>query len=282
MTSSIDVRKITSYPPEIFPYAKPFDLLAGDNKVFEYTGLSARPPYIASLYSASFSAINGLNFRVAVDGVTDVVRIDDLGSTRGLDENEEFKVAAKDSMTAYIYSPSAISSYQFRYTIRVDKPNSLLKLLHGFPLDRRDEELIAKYDLKRLMATEPIEPYNPYIGIHRILTFAKALNISGTVLRLPVPSGMKAILLNIAMLRPTASGQALLTLERDRQGFNVFELDPYCLQGLVDNYPIRIVCLEEMLVELSVISGTHKVRLVVGLGKLTIPEKILWGIELTS
>jgi hypothetical protein len=49
----------------------------------------------------------------------------------------------------------------------------------------------------------------------------------------------------------------------------------YSMRAYREN-SIRIVCLDEMLVEMSVSSGTHKVRLVVGLGKITIPEKIKW------
>ena len=37
-----------------------------------------------------------------------------------------------------------------------------------------------------------------------------------------------------------------------------------------------------MLIELLVNSGTHKVRVVVGLGKLTIPEKIRWNLDLSA
>jgi len=284
---SVDYRKVVSYPPEIIPFAQPIDLIAGDNRVFEYTGMDQPPSYVVSLYGASFARVDGLKFWVDADGAVKVVSVDDLGAARGLDYTEEFKVPACKNMFGYIYSPASIASYQMRHAVRVDRPNALLKLQLGFPLSRRDEELVEKYGLRELVATQSLLPFDPYAGIQQVKTYAKTLSSPGVVLRLPVPKGFKAVLLDVAMERPTSPNVARLTLERDRQGYDVFELDPYCLQGLEQPlrfdrlHSIRIVCLSEMLVELDVSSGTHKVRLVVGLGKLTIPEKIRWNIELS-
>ncbi|MEM2163685.1 MAG: hypothetical protein QXR62_04595 [Candidatus Bathyarchaeia archaeon] len=281
----VDCRKAVSYPPEIIPFAQPIDLLAGDNKVFEYSGFE---PYIVSLYGVSFARTDNLNFRVTVDDRADALRFDNLGAVRGIDHTEEVKIPAYKNIRGYIYTPSNITSFQMRHTVRVDKQNALLKLQLGFPLSSREQELASKFDIYTLIQTEGAVPFCPYCGVERIYTYTKVLSSSGAVLRLPVPDGYKAVLLDVAMERPASANQAKLTLERDRQGYDVFELDPYCMQGLSQPlYPyrehaLRIVCLEEMLVELSVASGTHKVRLVVGLGKLTIPEKIKWGVELTS
>jgi len=52
--------------------------------------------------------------------------------------------------------------------------------------------------------------------------------------------------------------------------------------GFRKQYSIRIVALDYFLGELDVkVAGTYRVRAVIGVGKLTIPEKIKWGIELT-
>ena len=52
--------------------------------------------------------------------------------------------------------------------------------------------------------------------------------------------------------------------------------------GLDYRYNLHIVALEELLIELTVNSGTHNIRVVYGLSKITIPEKIRWGLDLTS
>jgi len=283
----IDVRKVMTYPPEVIPYADDINLVAGDNMVFEYTGLAVKPPIVLNLYGVSFARYDGLRFWADVDGVSGVVSMDDLGAVRGLDFTEELKVAARDSIHAFIYTDTAVTAYQLRHTIRIDKPNPLLKLVFGFPLDRRDVELIEKYKLRELLVSQQTVPLDPYVGIQKILTFTKRLAATGTVLRYSPPPGYKAVLLDIAAQRPAVANQAIITLERERQGFNTFELDPYCLAGLEE--PLRpykqqsvyIPCLEEMLVEIRVTAGVHRVRLVVGLGKLTIAEKIKWDIELT-
>ena len=287
MPEQIDIKKAVKYPPEIIPFAKPIDLYAGDNKVFEYSNIQGIG-YIAGIYGISFARADGLNFRMNADGVYDVVRIENLGAVKGIDYEEEVKIPARDSITGIIYTPSNVSAFQMRHKIRVDKPTVLLKSQLGFPLSDYEKELARKYNVDEIIATQSVVPYDPYEGIQKIFTYTSVLSSSGTLLRLPVPSGYKAVLLDISALRPTSPATAYITLQRDRSGYYVFELDPYCMQNLEYSMrvyrenSIRIVCLDEMLVEMSVSSGTHKVRLVVGLGKITIPEKIKWDIDLTA
>ena len=255
------------------------DLSKGENRWADYAGFG---PYIMSLYGLSFARYDGLSFTVSADGVADVVKLDDLGAVKGLDYEEEVKAPATRTMSLKVTTPSAITAYQLRHKIKVDAPNALLKMQLGLSLTGREKELAEKYGLSEKLALQRPAPFDPYTGVETLHSVAKRMTASGTILRIPVPRDMKAILLDVATYRPTASAQAYITIKRDdvKKTINV---DPYCLQGLEEpiglwpRYPIRIVALDELLLELDWTSGTHRIRLVYGLGKLTIPEMIKWN-----
>jgi len=278
MGTEIDVKRVVRYPPEIFVSALPVDLVTGENRVADYVAFT---PYIVSLYGVSFARHDGLSFSVSVDGVTDVVKMEDLGAVKGLNYEEEVKVPSTQSMTMSITSPVNVSAYQFRYKIKVDTPNVLLKMMLGLSLRNRERELAEKYGLTEKLAYQTPVPYDPYSGVETIHTFTKTMTSSGTILRIPVPRNKKVVLLDIAAYRPASPAQAYITVERDDVP-GVIRVDPYCLQGLEESiglypkYPIRIVALDRLLIELDRISGTHKIRVVYGVGKLTVLEKLRW------
>jgi len=280
----LDIRRITKYPPEVFMDASPIDLIAGENKVFEYTDLNRRPAYIASLYGLSFASLTGGIFYVNVDGYSKVMVMDNLASVKGLDSEEEVKLPASKSLIGYIYAPSATSSYQFRHKVLVQKPTPALKLLHGFNLTERDRELIAKFGLEEAIISRRAQEANPYDGIQKVYTKVNAFASSSTVLRYIVPDGCFACLLDIAAVRPSSAGQARIRVSRDGED-DILVLDPYCMTYNVNwirpFYTLRVNALDELLVEIDVSSGTHAVRVVYGVGKLTVADKIRWNVDLS-
>jgi len=283
MTLEVDVKAVFLYSPEIFLSAMPLDLVEGENRWADYSGFA---PLIVTLYGFSFTRYDGVSVGVNADGVADVVRLEDLGAAKGLNYEEEVKVSAARDMSLRITAPAAISTYQLRHKVKVDSPNILLKMQLDLPLTGREETLAEKYGLAEKLALQRPTPYNPYEGVDWIYSVTKRMAESGTILWLPVPNGMKAVLLDIAAYRPASAGQAYITVKRDYR--DALRVDPYCLQGLEQpiglwpKYPIRIVAIDNLSVELDWTSGTHRIRLVYGLGKITIPEKIRCGIELTD
>ena len=280
----VDVKRVFRYSPEIFLHAWPIDLSVGENKYQDYAGFS---PYIVSLYGVSFARYDGLSFSAGADGVADIIKLEDLGAVKGLDWEEECKVHAVRTMSFRVTAPSAVTAYQLRHKVKVDKPNALLKMQLGISLTNREKALAEKYGLAEKLTLQTLAPYDAYAGVETIHPVAKRMTASGTILRLPVPKDMKIILLDVAVYRPVASAQAYITVKRDDVE-NTLRVDPYCLQGLEQpiglwpKYPIRIVALDELLVELEWTAGTHRIRLVYGVGKLTIPEKIKWKPELLT
>ena len=275
----IDIKKVVAKPPETFMNAQPFNLTSGENMLDNY---NIPKEYIAVFHGFSFAQQSGVRFWIDVDNIREVIRLDDLGPTRGLDYEEDIKFPATKSVVMKAYSPSAINGFQWRYKVTVFKPTTALKILLGLPLTSRDNELDRKFGITNAIKSNAIKPYDPLEGIEELRTATITLSSSGNILSKTVPVGKKLVLINISTVRPTSAGVGTITVQRD-DITNVLSLDPYCLNSLQYNAIIRIVALENLRVDFTTTtSGTYQFRVVYGIGRLTIPEKIKWGIPLTS
>jgi hypothetical protein len=277
MGIELDIRRIVKAPPESFISSTPVDLLSGDNKVAEYSGFDS---YIISIQGLSFDAVDGLVFHMDVDGYTDVVRLDNLSSVRGLDYEESVKIPSARIATMRITAPSSVSAYRWRHRVTVFKPTVALKLQLGLSLTDREKELAERYGLKRLLTLSTPEAFNIYSGIVDWKTIASKITATSTgvqtVARIPVPKGKKVILAGVSAARPTESAAAYLVVNRDSVE-STLNLDLYCLPGLSYEAPVRIVALEKLEVFLNAAkTGTYYVRLVYGVGDLTLREKVMW------
>jgi len=274
----VEIRKVLKYPPEAFLSALPVNLIAGDNKVADYSGFD---PYILVIQGLSFSPQDGLSFHIDADGYTDMVRLDNLASVKGLDFEEVVKIPVTKRATFRIISPVSISTYQWRHRVMVFKPTTVLKLQLGLPLSSDDEELVRKYGLAQMLRLYNPEPFNIYSGIEMWNSVSVKLSTSGTVRRILTPKGMKVILAGISVSRPTAPASAYLNIVRD--DIDVMTLDLSCLPSLSYEVPVRVVALNKLEVSLDVrVAGDYYVRLVYGIGRLTLRDKIAWDLDLTS
>jgi hypothetical protein len=278
MSVSVDVRRAVKYPPEAFISARPVDLVAGENKVADYVGFD---PYILVIQGLSFNPYDGLVFHLDVDGYTDLVRLDNLASVRGLDFEENIKTPTTRLATMRITSPTSVSAYQFRHRVVVFRPTVAMKLQLGLKPTDEELELARKYRVDELLRLRTPEPFNLYSGVEELRTVSVKLSVSGTVCRLVVPRGKKLILLGISATRPSTPTSAYLNISRD--DIDVMSLDLYCLPSLSYEAPVRVVALDKLIAELDVRTpGNYYVRLVYGLGRLTITEKVMWGLTLSS
>jgi len=273
---TIEIKRVIRYPPETFLEALPKDILSGSNKVAEYVNFT---PYIITVQGLSFAQTDGLTFHLDVDGVTDTVKLDNLVSAKGIDYEEQVKAPSRRIATFRIDASSNVSGFQWRHSVTVFRPTAVLKRQLGMALNTRDVELLAKYGLSQALKVSTPEPFNPYWGITEWRTVQAKLTASGTVARLPVPSGKKLILTEIACDRPGSPATAYIDVERDYVE-STLHLDMYCLPGIAYGAQVRIVSLDELLVTLNASgAGTYKVRLVYGLGPLTLMEKVMWAPE---
>jgi hypothetical protein len=277
MGVEVDVRRAVKYPPEAFISAAPVDLVAGDNKVAEYAGFD---PYILVIQGLSFNRADGLVFHLDADGYTDVARLDNLGSARGLDFEEAVKVPVVRYATMRITSPASMSAYQFRHRVVVFRPTVAMKLQLGLKLTSEEEELAERYGVEELLKLKTPEPFNLYSGVEELREVAVKLSASGAVARLVVPKGKKLVLLGVSATRPPSPGSAYLRVFRD--DVEVMSLDLYCLPSLSYDAPVRVVALDRLVVELDAKTpGDYYVRLVYGVGRLTVTEKVMWGLALS-
>ena len=288
MPAELDLKKIARYPPEIFIQAVPVPLVAGDTRVFEYTGIDVLK-FIVQLYGLSFSPLPGGRFSLDVDGSPDVVKIESLDAIRGLDYEEEVRIPARQTLVGRIFSPTSVTAYAMRHKVRVDRATPFLKVLFGYPLTgSREVELAKNYNMGRIVKTEYLTSLDPYRGLYRVKTYARTMTSSGVIARINVPKGWRVALLDIVAERPDAPGKAYIIVERDNA--QALYLDLYCLPGLSylnrfeHNYSLLVNALDWMEVSLDVrTNGTYKVRFIVGLGELLLQDKVRWiPEELTS
>jgi hypothetical protein len=273
MGTEVDIRRVVKYPPECLVSAMPINLQAGDNKVAEYF---TPEKYVLSLYGASFDRQN-IAFYADIDGITNVVQMQKLNASRGLDYEEELKVPITKSARLRLYTSSAISAYQWRHRIMVLPKTTALKILLGLPLTDRDRELDSKFGISDMVASYPAEPVDLLKGVEQIKSVTNVLTTSGTLFRQVVPNGWKLILLDISVVRPT--NPATLYIDVVRDDIETLHLDAYCLPSLEYRCPIRVVAIDKIDITAS---GACAARITYGLGRLTIAEKIRWGIDLTS
>jgi hypothetical protein len=276
---TIEIKRVLKYPYETFLESAPVDLLAGDNKVAEYTTFE---PYILSINGVSFNPVDGISFSIDADGMTNKVYIANLISTKGLDYEEAVKLPVTKIATMKFTTSSAVSGYQWRYRLTVLKPTAALKLQLGLPLTARDRDLISKFNIDKALKVSTPEPLNPYAGIEEWRTVAVKLTASGTVVNVLPPKNKKVILAGIAATRPSAPASAYLNVNRDNVDKTLY-LDLYNLPSLSHEAVVRIVSLDKLLVTLDVkTSGTYYVRLTYGIGSITLREKVEWGLPLTD
>jgi hypothetical protein len=277
MGVEVDIRKVAKYPPECFVSAMPVNLTAGDNKVAEYF---TPDKYVLSLYGVSFDNTLGtdVSFYADVDGVTNTVQIPSASfSVRGLDYEEELKVPVTKTAKLRIYSPVNITGYRFRHRIAVLPKTTALKILLGLPLSERDKQLDQKFGISDMIASYPAEPIDLLKGVEQIKSVAVTLPPDGgTVFRQVVPRGWKLILLDMSMV-PSDVGSLYIDVKRDN--IDTLHIDSSCMPEIPYKCPVRIVATEKM--EITASSPCF-VRLTYGLGRITLSEKIRWGLELTQ
>ena len=272
MSVSIDVRRVVRYPPESFLSARPVDLIAGDTKVAEYSGFD---PYVLVLNGLSFSRVSGLVFHADVDGYTDAARLDDLSSARGLDFEEAVRLPATRRATLRVTAPSAQTAFQWRHRVTVFRPTVAMKLQLGLPLSADEADLAARYGLAESLRLSVPEPFDIRSGVEELREVAVRLTSSGSAARVVVPKGRKVVLLGVSAERPASPASAYLTVVRD--DVDVMELDLYCLPSLSYEAPVRVVALSKLEATLDArVAGEYRVRLVYGIGRLTLRERVAW------
>jgi hypothetical protein len=286
--ATIDYRRVTLYPPEVLIDATPINLQAGANRIFDYVTINVAPEYILSLYGLSLTPLSGATLTINADGISGVATSRNCNAFKGLDYEEDFKIAAYKTLTGIISTTAPSVGYAWRHKILVQRINPLAKLINKIPLNPRDIELVTKFDLADSLASSYFTETLPYSGLYRVITETVNLAASGTVLRRIVPDDEKLVLLDVGITR-AAVGNATISIARDDT--DTMSLDTACLQdfdnvnwnGSRPERTLFVNCLKKLEVTLDVSAGgPYDVRVVYGLAKLSVRDKIRWKLELST
>jgi len=269
---SVDIKKVVSYPPEAFIGAGPTDLLSGTTTLASYVSID---PYVITISGLSFDNTKSITVHVDADGFTDVQRFDSTLGTRGLDYEEDAKIAVTKNAKIYTTSSSAVSAYQWRHRVVVFEPTVAMKLQLGIRLSASEVDLATKFGLAQALQARVPEPFKLDYGIEEVREIAFSATSSSTIARVVVPNGKKIIILGISATRPSAQAQAYLSIIRDN--IQVENIDLYTLPSVPYLAPLRIVSLDKFEVDLNVLgAGTYNGRIVYGIGRFTLEDKVRW------
>lgn len=270
--------KVCAYPPEVFPVADAVNLLAGDNNMLEYTSLKVRNT-IVSLCGISTQKADA-RIHIIADNIEAMKS--DLRPSRGLDYNDEVRISANDSMLLKVYSATAINSFASRFLIRMDRATPLVRKYYNLQLDSRDLELLSKYNISDVVSSE----YNPYSdNVYRISTVYRSLTSGGTVFRERVKPGEKISILDISVDDRPDPDTANIIISRD--GLIDLELDACCMPTISLSSGSRyvstckITAVDDVIVSVDT-SEPIGIRVVYLVGKLSLEEKVKWGLKLTQ
>lgn len=285
MMATVDYKRVTRYPPEVFLSAQAIDLSAGDNVVADYYNPD---PYVIALRGFAAGRVDGLSLTVLADDQARALYLPNLGVASGIQpEDYEVKIVAFRQLRISLQSPSATTAYPFRYRLMVDKPNLVTKLAYGQRLSSEEEALARKYKIQDLLQIRPPEAFNPTYDIQVLKVEGSVLSSSGVILDVKAPIGKKLVLLDITAETTASSREAAIIVERDHVE-RTLELDPTCLPPL-DRYSsrpenfLRVVALDYLRVSLDArVSGTYRCKVVYGIAPVTISDKIKWGNDLTG
>lgn len=271
--SGLDWRKAVAYPPECFPVTDVVDLQQGAAREVSYT---VAEPYALLIHGLSLTRADA-GLTMDVDGVR-AVELADLRAARGLAREEPVRQLAWSTVQLRILPREAVQGYAWRHKVTVLKPSIALRIASGRPLAAAEEELAARLGLRDLLETgfPPTLPCD--WGVEEVREVCTAA--VGTPLSVTPREGRKAVLLGISATPVEPGAYATLLVHRD--GVDIFEVDTRALPPLEEDMQVRVVALSRLTVTVTGGSGTVRLRLVYGTGRLTLLEKVMWGLKLTD
>ena len=262
----LNLDKLVMYPPEVLfegvvqslPANAPID-------VFNYQPTILRGKTVFFMQPAFNS--QAISATLTYDTETLKFTLDNI---KGLDYEEDIRVPASNVLRFTLLSPSTLT-YAFRYKLAVYKSTPLIKLLTNQTLSEDEKAILQKYDVPSSIQVEIPTMRNPLEGIEKLYIKNGA---SGTIVDAYPKPNEKLVLLSISVQRPASTG-SYVYIERDDVAFD--PMDATTFPALSYNYFVRIVALKHLKVTSDV-----PCKVTYGSARITIPEKIRWGIKLTS
>jgi len=297
---------LAKYIPEDIPGAGVVDLVNGTPYSVESIARFSKIPgeYLVTLLSFGLLASANVTFYTDVDGTFRTIDSETYGCYH-LDKDEDVFVSAKSTMYLKLLSDADVSDYPIRYLIRVSKPSIIEKLLYGVALTDEDTPLNNRFNLGDRVLSRDIPILKPVLvsrkQIARKITATGGDNpqIGETI---TVPKNRYIVLDEIAVdgyeTSPTDVTDNFIVVDRDLDDeyvkLNCFAMPPFVYNttpgdltpDIPLSYPMKmsIPAVDKLSIHLE--NGSNvtnwRVRFKYSTYVLTIPDKIRWGITLTS
>jgi len=289
---------LARYVPEDIPGASVVDLVSGTPYSVESIARFSKIPgeYLVTLLSFGFLASDNVTFYTDTDGAFRTIDSETYGCYH-LDKDESVFIPAKSTMYLKLLSDANISDYPIRYLIRVSKPSIIEKLLYGVPLTDKDTPLNNKFKLRDRILSGNIHITKPMLVSRKQIARNITADADGNPQigeTITVPKNRYIVLDEIAVDGyETAVTDNFIVVNRDLDDeyikLNCFAMPPF-ITGVLPNIPLShsmkmsIPAVDKLSVYLENGSGVTnwRVRFKYSTYVLTIPEKIRWGIGLTS
>lgn len=288
---------LAKYFPEDIPGAQVVNLVTGTPYSIESITRFSKIPgeFLVTLLSFGLSANANVTFYTHADNYERIIDAETYGCYH-LDRDEDVFIPAKSTLYLKLLSDAGVSDYPIRYLIRVSKPSVLDKILYGITLTDNDNSINNMYKLGDRILRNDIPVHRPMLvsrkEIARKVTASAGIQQIGETIT--VPKNRFIVLDEIAVDGyESAVTDNTIVVDRDLDtsyiSLNCYAMPPF-VTGVTPNIPlsnamrIGIPAVDKLSVYLDNDSSVTnwRVRFKYSTYVLTIPDKIRWGIGLTS
>jgi len=265
------------YPPERFPVSAKLSLSAGANPL---DALMVKDTGYIAVVEALWSSGDIDRADVNIDSISGAISTPLRGGRLYI---ARYMVLETVNISLTVSSAKTVC---FMALMRFDKRRAVAKYMAGRRVSSDELSSILKIDPDALTKLQiyGYKLFDPFQSISIILPFEKTLTSSGTVYNLSIPDGFRATILDL-QIDNTSSVDAYINISRDNMtlpSIYVGASTTSFLQPL--NTSLYIHALNSLRIDLDHRGSGQSitVRGVVALARLSIPEKIRWGLTLSA
>ena len=283
---AIDIRKGVLYP-ETHMAAQVVAATDDGTEVASYSGFK---PFIAQLKELATSRNANTTMRVSVDGAAEVISAATL-ARYDYDVSEEVDLTTLSTLAIMLASDvgtGPIAGQIVRHAMRITKPTIFEKRRFGLRLTEEEIALDEEFGISEKINSGIMKMLDgtQFLKIKEYATrITAAAGVNPIIGReLHATTGMKVVLLGVTSDAPVASDTVFIRVDRDAYD-EIQNYDTYALPTVSSMQKLYIPCTD--MIRLTLLNPTtavanHLVRYIYGIGKITLLERLKWGLPLTD
>jgi len=285
MSVNVEFLKIR-YPPEFLPYAQSISITSSTAGLLElvdaYVPSEEQNRIVAWVKSIYMARLPDSELEWEIDNR--VVAVNKVSAFPG--RPIDVWRGAYNKLTIRLRYGSGVGPIDIPFAISIGgfRTSILQKILTFQELSDEEKELATKYGLFTMLSIRRLGPYNVEEDFDYVDEVEVEISSAHTIFRESVPSGWKIAILGITAEPTDSPSQCLLTIYRDEWKYEpVTTLDLFAMPGLEWLLPCRIISTKgiEVVADLPQ-PGTYYVRIRYAKSRITLYEKVMWGIKLTD